>query len=164
MSKDIYWVQWSKFISHFWRIGDEDVARRYHYGQLRLSRLSWLVRVFRPQHTRNIWFYEPPHWSISAFIAAYTIPLVFIFATVSLVLSSMQVTLSVPAEMLWFKEPSNDLRGISRAFWIFSIAVVLLWALVWLLLLGIPLLALGGQLSWGYKHRIKPNVKAKGTV
>jgi hypothetical protein len=162
--QDITWVQWSKFISHFRRIGDENVAKRYHYGQLHLSRLNWIVRVFRPQHAHNIWFYELPHWSFSAFLADYTTPLVFIFVTVSLILSSMQVALSVPIEMLWFEERSNGLQGMGRAFWVFSIAVVLLWALVWLLLLGIPLLVLGWQLSWGYKHRIKPNVKAKGTV
>lgn len=162
--KDIDWVQWSKFISHFRPIGDENVARRYHFGQLRLSRLNWVVRVFRPKHATNSWFYEPPQWSISAFIAEYTIPLLFVFATVSLALSAMQVALTVPAEMLWFKEPSNNLQGIDRAFWIFAIAVVLLWALVWLLFSGIPLLALAGQLLWGYKHRIKPNVKAKGMV
>ncbi|EPE35146.1 hypothetical protein GLAREA_10842 [Glarea lozoyensis ATCC 20868] len=162
--KDIDWVQWSKFICHFRQIRDEDVARRYHYGQLRLSRLNWLVRVFRPQHAHNMWFYELPHSSISDFVADYTFPIVFIFATLSLVLSSMQVVLSVPTELLWFEERSNDLQGIGRTFWVFSIAVVLLWALVCLLLLGIPVLVLGWQLSWGYKHRIKSNVKAKGIV
>ncbi|KAG9235721.1 hypothetical protein BJ875DRAFT_421526 [Amylocarpus encephaloides] len=162
--KEMEWIQWSKFISYFRHIGDENVARRYHYGQLRLSRLNWLVRVFRPQHAHNMWFYELPHWSISDFAAAYTVPLLFIFATLSLVLSSMQVVLSVPTEMLWFEERSNGLQGIGRACWVFSIAVVLLWALLWLLLFGVPLLVLGWQLSWGYKHRIKPNVKAIGTV
>jgi hypothetical protein len=124
--KEMEWTQWSKFISYFRYIGDESVARRYHYGQLRLIRLNWVVRVFRHQHGHNKWFYELPHWSISDFVAAYTLPLVFIFATVSLILSSMQAALSVPAEMLWFEECSIGLQGVGRAFWIFSIAVVLL--------------------------------------
>jgi hypothetical protein len=158
--QNINWVQWSRFISHFRHIGDENVAGRYHYGQLRLSRLNWVVRLFRPRHAHSMWFYELPHWSISDFMTNYTLPLVFIFATLSLVLSSMQVALSVPVDVLWFEEPGNYQQGMGRAFWVFSIAVVLLWALVWLLLLGIPLLVLGWQLSWGYRHRNSSNMQS----
>ncbi|KAH7139812.1 hypothetical protein B0J13DRAFT_558518 [Dactylonectria estremocensis] len=153
----IDWVQWSGFICHFRHIRDENVARRYHYGQLRLSRLNWVVRIVRPRHAHSVWFYELPHWSISEFVAKYTLPLAFIFATISLALSSMQVALSVPADALWFKESSDRLQGMYRAFWVFSIVVLLLWVIVWLLLLSIPLLALAWQLLWGYSNRDKPN-------
>ena len=34
------WLAWAAFIQHFRRLGDEHVAPRYHYGQLRLSRLN----------------------------------------------------------------------------------------------------------------------------
>ncbi|KAK3947627.1 hypothetical protein QBC32DRAFT_383561 [Pseudoneurospora amorphoporcata] len=36
----------SKFISYFRYITDEQVARRYYYGQLRLLQLNWAVRIF----------------------------------------------------------------------------------------------------------------------
>ncbi|RFU74218.1 hypothetical protein TARUN_8027 [Trichoderma arundinaceum] len=157
--QNIDWVQWSRFISHFRHVGDENVAGRYHYGQLRLSRLNWVVRVFRPMHAHNTWFYELPHWSISEFMVNFTLPIAFIFATISLVLSSMQVALSIPVDVLWFEEPGNYQQAMGRAFWMFSIMVVLLWALVSLLLLGIPLLSLGWQFSWGYRHRKQVNVQ-----
>ncbi|KNG46427.1 kinesin light chain [Stemphylium lycopersici] len=57
------WAEWSEFIAHFRRLEDEDVAPRYHYGQLRLSRLNWAVRLFRPSIAQTKWFYMIPYWS-----------------------------------------------------------------------------------------------------
>lgn len=59
--EDIDWIQWSKFIDHFHRIRNDRVSKRYHYGQLRLSRLNWVVRIFRPSHTLSRWTYEKSH-------------------------------------------------------------------------------------------------------
>jgi hypothetical protein len=44
---------------------------------------------------------------------------------------------------------------MSRAYWIFSIGVLLLLGVVWMLLLGIPLVVLVWQLSWGFPKREK---------
>ncbi|ORY58455.1 uncharacterized protein BCR38DRAFT_447330 [Pseudomassariella vexata] len=115
------------FIRHFRDLGDESVAKRYHYGQLRLSRLDWAVRIFRPQHTSTIWFCEIPQWSHTDFVARATLPLLFVFASVSLALSSMQVALSVPGDELWPQGLSESgKRDMQRAFWMFSVVVVLL--------------------------------------
>ena len=144
------WPQWSKFISHFRNLPDESVARRYHYGQLRLSRLNWAVRIFRPQHARTAWFYEIPYWSTTSFVSRAIVPLLFVFAGVSLALSSMQVALSVPADDPWFHGlGESGLQNIGRAFWSFSIAVILGWIAIWMLLLGIPVAILAWQVSWG---------------
>ncbi|KAE8158938.1 hypothetical protein BDV40DRAFT_307408 [Aspergillus tamarii] len=93
--EDIDWIAWSKFIQRFRELGDEQVANRFHYGQLRLSRLNWVVRIFRPQHANTLWFYHIPHWSITTYLSQATIPLLFIFASVSVVLSAMQVVFIV---------------------------------------------------------------------
>ncbi|KAE8141856.1 hypothetical protein BDV38DRAFT_268144 [Aspergillus pseudotamarii] len=93
--EDIDWIAWSKFIQRFRELGDEQVAKRFHYGQLRLSRLNWVVRIFRPQHANTLWFYHVPHWSITTYLSQATIPLLFIFASVSVVLSAMQVVFIV---------------------------------------------------------------------
>ncbi|CAG7933488.1 unnamed protein product [Penicillium olsonii] len=151
----IDWIEWSIFINHF-RVEDESVAKRYHYGQLRLSRLNWAVRIFRPRNTLTRLFYENSYWSTSDFMERATFPLVFLFASVSIALSSMQVALAVPLDQLW--PPISDdqeLQEMNRAFWLFSIAVVLLWLLTWVLLLGIPLVVLCSQISWGYRNREK---------
>ncbi|GMF76432.1 unnamed protein product [Aspergillus oryzae] len=68
---DIDWIAWSKFIHKFRELGDEQVAQRYHYGQLRLSRLNWAVRIVRPQHANTLWFYHLPHWSITSLQLIY---------------------------------------------------------------------------------------------
>lgn len=83
---DINWIQWSIFINHFRVVEDDTVAKRYHYGQLRLSRLNWAVRLFRPKNIRSRWFYENPYWSTSEFMERATFPLVFLFASVSIAL------------------------------------------------------------------------------
>ena len=162
---DIDWIQWSIFINHFRVVGDESVAKRYHYGQLRLSRLNWMVRIFRPKNSGNRWFYENTYWSISEFMERATFPLAFLFASVSIALSSMQVALAVPVDRLWSHYSNdNELQEMNRAFWLFSVAVVLIWLLTWLLLLGIPLVAFCWQVFWGFRHREEKETIDSSTV
>ena len=150
----IEWTDWASFIGNFYNLDDKDVAIRYHYGQLRISRLNWVVRIFRPRNASRIWFYQLPHWSIREYIEQATIPLLFIFASISLVLSSMQVVVSVPLDGLQFEVLDNaGVRDMRRAFWAFSIIVLLLSAASWILLIGIPLAVLIWQLLWGFRHR-----------
>ncbi|CAG8899454.1 unnamed protein product [Penicillium egyptiacum] len=162
---DIDWIQWSIFINHFHVVGDDSVAKRYHYRQLRLSRLNWVVQIFRPKHSRNRWFYENPYWSTREFMERATFPLVFLFASVSIALSSMQVALAVPVDRLWSHiSDDHELQEMNRAFWLFSIAVVLLWLLTWVLLLGIPLVALCSQVFWGFRNRKEKQAINTSTV
>jgi hypothetical protein len=55
---EIDWIKWSTFIANFRGIDDNQVVKRYHCGQLRLSRLNWAVRIFRPQTASTVWFNE----------------------------------------------------------------------------------------------------------
>jgi hypothetical protein len=153
---EINWDQWSDFITHFRDLEDEEVAKRYHYGQLRLSRLNWAVRLYRPPSATTSWFYEVPHMSTGWYMKRAITPLVFGFASLSLVLSSMQVLLAVPDEGLQLHglNPSS-LISMRRTFWIFSIIILLFSGLIWLLLFAIPLTALAWQLVWGFKNRGK---------
>jgi hypothetical protein len=83
-------------------------------------------------------------------------PLLFMFASVSLVLSSMQVALSVPSDALWSQRAEGSrLRGMRQAFWVFSISVLLFAGVIWVLLLGIPPVVLAWQLLWGFQKRNK---------
>jgi hypothetical protein len=150
----VNWQEWSLFISHFRHLDDEAVAKRYHYGQLRLSWLNWAVRIFRPRHARTWWFYEIPNWSATEFLAQISVPVVFVFAVVSLALSSMQVALSVPQQGTGGLEIKEELlRNVGWIFWIFSISVILLVALALTLLVCIPLTVLLSQIAWGFRHR-----------
>lgn len=163
LSAELDWVKWSEFIAYFRNIDDEDVAKRYHYGQLRLSRLNWAVRLFRPSFARTRWFYEIPHWSTGMYVERVIAPLLFGFASLSLVLSSMQVLLSVPGEELGFRRlDASSFVNIRRASWVFSIMMLLLSGLVWVLLFVIPLSVLIWQLAWGFRNRGKADAKALG--
>jgi hypothetical protein len=151
---EIDWVKWSTFIANFRCIEDDQVAKRYHYGQLRLSRLHWAVRIFRPQTASTVWFYEIPYWSTNLYVQRALAPFLIAFACLSIVLSSMQVVLAVPADGLGTGQlDSSGLDTMRRAFWVFSISVLLLSSVLWFLLLLIPLSVIGWQLSWGFKNR-----------
>ena len=150
------WEQWSVFLAYFRTIEDDDVGKRYKYGQLRLSRLNWATRIFRPRvpnNSRSL-FYELPYWSTRRYVQSTTVPLLFIFAGVSLALSAMQVMLAVPATTIGFQDQSG-VNMYSRTFWGFSTAVIVFFSMCWILLLAIPTLVISGQLLWGYLHREK---------
>lgn len=150
------WAEWSEFIAHFRRLEDEDVAPRYHYGQLRLSRLNWAVRLFRPSIAQTKWFYMIPYWSTAVYVERSIAPLIFGFASLSLVLSSMQVLLAVPDDELgWSRVDPSSLPAMKRAFWLFSITVLLLSGLTWVLLFAVPAGALIWQITWGFRNRGK---------
>jgi len=148
---DIDWIQWSKFIASFRRMEDHKVAKRYHYGQLRLSRLHWAIRILRPRSASTKWFYELPYWSTTSYIEWAIAPFFFVFASLSIVLSSMQIIVSVPSDGLGFS--ILGLQATGRACWVFSIAVLLFSGVTWILLLVIPFSVLIWQLSWAIKNR-----------
>ncbi|KAI9676588.1 MAG: hypothetical protein M1822_008302 [Bathelium mastoideum] len=164
--EDVEWIRWSKFIHSFRCLKDDHVAKRYHYGQLRLSRLNWVVRLVHPQHSSTNWFYHVPHWSITEYLAQATIPLLFIFASISLALSSMQVVLSVSMDGLRdLHLDEAGVRHVNCAFWVFSIAILFLVGLLWVLLLGIPLVVLIWQNQWGFReHRKEAQAKTSSIV
>ncbi|VUC29580.1 unnamed protein product [Clonostachys rosea] len=128
----INWLEWAQFIACFSQIEDHQVAKRYQYGQIRLSRLNWAVRIFRFSLSKKLWFYEFPRWSITETLSQATIPLFFVFASATLVLSSMQVILSVPDEDLWLGPDSSTY--LKRSFWILSIVILSFSFLVWIVL------------------------------
>jgi hypothetical protein len=87
-------------------------------------------------------------------------PLLFGFASLSLVLSSMQVLLAVPDENLHLDRLNvSSIVAMERAFWAFSIMMLVLSGVVWCLLFVIPLGALIRQIAWGYKNRGKSSVE-----
>jgi hypothetical protein len=151
LPEEVTWSQWSIFIAYFRFIGDDQVSCRYQYGQLRLSRLNWAVRFFRPPSVQTAWFYEIPRWSIGSYIGCAWAPLFAIFASLSLVLSSMEIMLVVPADGLGLD--SVRTMYVRQTFWVFSILVLAGMGIVWILLVTIPFGMLVWQLHWGFRHR-----------
>ena len=143
--EDIQWEAWALFIAPFRRVRDHEIAARYLYGQMRLSRLNWLVRLRLPRSKDNIWFYEPPYWSISPYLKSFTTSLGFFLASISLGLSSMQLSLNAGPRT------SASTHTFSR----FASIVLVATALVWLLIVAVPSAFLLWQLQFSVRQRNK---------
>jgi hypothetical protein len=73
--------------------GDEYVNRRFHYGELRLSRLNWIYRLTRGEFRG----YLSGCTTYGAFMRENINSLITLFAYTTIVLSAMQVGLSTEA-------------------------------------------------------------------
>ena len=101
--RHVGWPEFCRFISNFSRIQDIDVSPRYHYGELRLSRLNFYAPfLFGKFH------FQKPHGQYSDYFGRFYGPVLFAFAAASTVLSSMQVEMAVEqisakqSEVLWY--------------------------------------------------------------
>lgn len=85
------WPRFCAFVSRFEdSIQDADVSNRYHYGDLRLTRLNFYCMLFlRRTHFEHL----PTQYA--DYFARYFGPLLFVFAAQSLVLSAMQLEIAV---------------------------------------------------------------------
>ncbi|KAI1131403.1 hypothetical protein F5Y10DRAFT_66296 [Nemania abortiva] len=144
-----------KFIQSFRFVNDDDVSHRYRYGQFRLTRLNWavriicIIRIIYPVHPKEPlpWNYHEELWQTSQYIQHYTAPLVFIFAILTLILSSMQVALAALADNAW--------DTFARVSWGFSVATII-FAVVCIALTLISvfvLLTLQGQFALKMKWK-----------
>ena len=90
LPSDITWTEFCTFSKDFSDIGDDNVSERYHYGELRLTRLNLYAKLIIGKFQ-----YERVHGQYGAFFARFYGPLLFIFGILSIVLSAMQVELGV---------------------------------------------------------------------
>lgn len=157
-SSNFTWETWAPLLPHLLSIPDSSVSPRFHYGQLRLSRVNWAVRLFRPPSAETFWFYQLPRLgSTASYLREMSIPLLFVFAALSLALSSMQVVLSTDVEVLDLL-PGLDGRTIQRAFVVCALMLLVFSAFVGVAMIFIPAGVLMWQLSWGFSRR-RRNVK-----
>ena len=151
---DISYSAFRDFIKYFQYIPDDVIFPRYHYGQLRLTRLNWAVRIYRPSSTgcRFPWNYQERYWQTGEYLERFVAPLLFIFAILSVILSAMQVVLAALGSNMW--------TSFVWASWGFSIAVLLLNAvIVASALLGIVVLLLAQGKFAVMMHRRDLSVK-----
>ena len=86
----ITWEQFCNFSKDFLRIEDDSVSERYHYGEIRLTRLNFYSKFLRGKL-----HYARVHEQYGAVFARFYAPLLFIFGILSIILSAMQVELGV---------------------------------------------------------------------
>ncbi len=119
----IDWQQFCHFSAGFENINDQDVSERYHFGELRLTRLNFYSKIFLHQ-----FHYQRMHSQYGAYFARFYGPLLFIFGMLSVLLSSMQVAVTI--------------EQISSLHWTSLWAVCRWFSVVSLISLGILMLAL----------------------
>jgi hypothetical protein len=138
--------EWCEFIEPFARVGDHHVNRRYHYGELRLTRINRTAVLFK---FSLAYFHIYPQWG--SFLEHTLAPIITIFAVCSVVLNSMQVSLGVlqlkndmeimPAA--WF--PFLDASQWFPVVVMLSIAIILIAALFGMGLMGLKDLSRGNR-------------------
>lgn len=90
----ITFERFSKFIAGFHKLPDDNVSPRYHYGELRLSRLNMCARIFLGKLT---FLHIDAQWG--SYLGRFLVPLLSVFAVLSVALSAMQVELGVQGSL-----------------------------------------------------------------
>ncbi|KAK4445382.1 hypothetical protein QBC34DRAFT_497644 [Podospora aff. communis PSN243] len=106
-----------RFINQFASLTDAEVSPRYSYGELRLRRLNWLIRVLFIKLTC---FHVHGEWR-TVFMSMLA-PLVAIFAILSIYLGAMQVGLAADS-LRSDREVSQ--AYVAACYW-FSVVVLML--------------------------------------
>jgi hypothetical protein len=88
--RHVEWPEFCRFISNFGLVEDIGVSPRYHYGELRLSRLNFYAPLLFGKFN-----FQKPHGQYSDYFARFYGPVLFAFAVASTVLNSMQVEMAV---------------------------------------------------------------------
>ncbi|KAN0108807.1 hypothetical protein V8E51_008549 [Hyaloscypha variabilis] len=137
----VTYTEFQLFIEPFRYVSDDAVSLRYHYGQIRLTRLNWAVRIFRPASMRRVfpWWYQNLYVQTGQYLQGFAAPLLFLFAGLSLILSSMQVVLAALPQDVW--------EAFAKASRGFSVTVIIL-------IVGLSLFALLAVIYW-FMHQLK---------
>ncbi|CAF9916400.1 MAG: hypothetical protein GOMPHAMPRED_000987 [Gomphillus americanus] len=115
----VTYFQFCQFSKRFDKIKDEDVTWRYAYGELRLSRLNFYVKVFGSR-----WSYHRTELQYGAYFARFYGPFLFLFGCISVVLSAMQTELA--AEQVGLLVYWINFQNASRGFCVFALFLVMI--------------------------------------
>lgn len=122
------------FMESFRGVKDGDVCRRYHYGELRLTRLNKTAMFFQG---KLAYFHIHPQWG--SYLSHILAPVITVFVILSAVLNSMQVTLAAVAggEVQGRWKPYADVSAWFAVVVICFVAAVIFTALAGLVVMGV---------------------------
>jgi hypothetical protein len=126
--KDLDWESFCHFTSDLSHIEDSAVSMRYHFGELRLTRLNF----YAPLLLRKFHF-EQVHGQYGDYFARLYGPILFVFAIVSTILNSMQVALAADQMMIvhWVAVWRGS-RWFSVLSLIGTLAIAVCFVILWL--------------------------------
>ena len=132
--------KWMAFIKNFRYVEDWQVSGRYHYGELRLTRLNlWAKPILRR------WHFRKATWQYGEYFARIIAPLLFIFTTWTVILDSMQVGLQSRPEWGRFGDASA----------VFSVASLIGVLTVVAFLLGVLCILAGREVLYAVGKQIR---------
>lgn len=139
--KVIEWNAFCDFSTSFNKIHDSEVTERYHYGEIRLTRLNFYAKILLHR-----WHFHRVEPQYAQYFARFYGPILFAFGAFSVLLSAMQVEIAV--EQLGPGQIWPSFKAASRGF-----SVMTLVALLCLILTLICLLLLKVTKEWMYALR-----------
>lgn len=101
-------------------IDDDSVSARYQYGELRLSRLNFWIKIFHFHFT-----YHKVEGQYGPYFARFYGPILFVFGLFSVILSGMQVVLAAMSLVDDSASSWQNFAIMSRGFSVFTLIVVL---------------------------------------
>lgn len=106
------WDGWCHFIHEFGQLRGKRVSSRYHYGEIRLTRLNfWATLLFGASYARV-------HHNYALYFARFGAPYVFVFGAVTVLLTALQTGLATDAH-------GGIYRDISSKFVPFTFVVTI---------------------------------------
>ncbi|APA10360.1 hypothetical protein SS1G_07168 [Sclerotinia sclerotiorum 1980 UF-70] len=100
------WESFSRLVSNLRRIDDGDAMGRYAFGEMRLSRLNFYIKIILGKST----FYKV-YGQYGAYFGRFYSPFLFILGIVSIILNALQLELAVES---LDSIPWQSVRDISR--------------------------------------------------
>ncbi|KAL6246169.1 hypothetical protein RBB50_007322 [Rhinocladiella similis] len=141
------WSEISMFLADLEHVENDHVSARYHYGEIRLSRLN----LYAPLLFRRYNYEHIPMQYGEYFTRLYG-PILFVFAVITTCLNAMQVSLAADPD----REISSD--SVWRIFYWFSIVTLLVTVVV-----GVSLVLLWtGMVANEWKFTLKNRHEQKG--
>ncbi|CAP91133.1 Pc13g00640, partial [Penicillium rubens Wisconsin 54-1255] len=122
--KEVTWPQFCQFTACFHNITDHEVSERYHYGEIRLTRLNYYAPVLLGKG-----HYQRVNHQYRAYFARIQGPVISAFAFFSILLNCMQVSLAASAS----DERYSSAPLFASCYW-FSTVIGLLTGVLLLML------------------------------
>lgn len=129
LPKRVRYTSFVSLIKSFETVGDDMVSPRYHYGELRLTRLNFWSKILLFRLT-----YHKVEGQYGAYFARFYGPILFLFALFSVLLSAMQVVLAVQ-DLIESDASWEAFAKVSRGFSVFALVIIAIMVLFLLLAL-----------------------------
>lgn len=91
--ENITWETWCNYIRGFRNFEDDEVTKRYHYGELRLTRLNFYSKLFFYG-----WNYFDTYTQYGWFFARFVTPYLLVFGSITVILAAMQTAITADSE------------------------------------------------------------------